>query len=471
MPGLFQSLAALADDRCGLPPPAAVRELPKAVREIGGIGAEERAESEPWDSFIARIDPANPAALGRKDLKRLIAELWSYPELEGFAPGLLRHCTKLARRSLDRRLARAYWNRFRPGAHVFRLLGQYCASCETSIGLPWTEIAANLAIWDTEKGPRALGLLLVDKERREIFFDQAGLSLSDMQGGFVEVAFSELLLNQCRNAVQGRSKASLHEEAATLIQLAQGLGSGTIQANAGLITYSLLGPCSNQSVDPEHKDIIRIFLIKEFGDPRTNSNQWQSRANALSKEHHISDAADVFRLLNRWLTERSVELFFEVIADTTERKDHWKARRAFWNAYLTTGAISDAWCILGNQAERHVRRISGISPNDFGKVEGSNIDPGHSALLMRIGDLVIADWSHVGAVRFWKEPNTPTLYSRKYYGKNLDRGSGYSYAKINHVPVQSMSHVGKWYRKFSDFIKQETGIKYSGPKGSDLWGW
>jgi hypothetical protein len=292
-----------------------------------------------------------------------------------------------------------------------------------------------------------------------------------MQGGFVEAAFSALLLDRSRRSISGHSDSVIRDEAETILQLAEGLGAGAIQGNAGLIAYALLKPWVDRSAPIQHKDMIRIFLIKEFGDPRTNSNQWLSRANALSKKYQITDATDVFRLLNRWLTERSVELFFEIIADTTERKDHWKARRAFWNAYLTTGAISDAWCILGTQAERHVKRISGITPNDFGKVDGSNIDPGHSALLMKIGDLVIADWSHVGAVRFWKDPNTPALYAKKYYGKNLDRSSGYNYAKINHVPVKSMSHIGKWYRKFSDFIKQETGIQYSGPKGADLWGW
>lgn len=471
MPGLSAIALKWQTGGMALPPPPQIRAIIKATRDWGSIVIDNRVDPEPWQAFIDRIDPAEPARLSRKDLRRLATEIWDFPELQAYVSGLVEHCATLGKRTLDRRLARAYWNRFRSDASVFSYLGQYCSSRVSTLGTPWTEISAVLPIWDCDIGPKSLGLLLLDVNKRDALLSRAKLTLRDMQGGYVEAAFSAVLLDRCVRTIRGHSEAAICDEAKTIIQLAEGLGAGAIQGNAGLIAYALLKPWMDRSAPAEHKDMIRVFLINEFGDPRTNSNQWLSRANALSKKHQITDAADVFRLLNRWLTERSVELFFEIIADTTERKDHWRARRAFWNAYLATDAISDAWCILGTQAERHVKRISGISPDDFGKVEGSNIDPGHSALLMRIGDLVIADWSHVGAVRFWKDPNTPTLYSRKYYGKNLDKGSGYSYAKMNHVPVKSMSHIGKWYRKFSDFIKQETGIQYSGPKGADLWGW
>ena len=184
--------------------------------------------------------------------------------------------------------------------------------------------------------------MLLDVEKRDALLDRAKLSLRDMQGGFVEAAFSALLLDRSSRSISGHSDSAICDEAETIVQLAEGLGAGAIQGNAGLIAYALLKPWADRAAPIEHKDMIRIFLIREFGDPRTNSNQWLSHASALSKKYQIADAADVFRLLNRWLTERSVELFFEIIADTTERKDHWKARRAFWNAYLTTGTISDA---------------------------------------------------------------------------------------------------------------------------------
>ncbi|MBL0117327.1 MAG: hypothetical protein IPP45_19265 [Sphingomonadales bacterium] len=239
----------------------------------------------------------------------------------------------MSKRTLDRRLARAYWNRFRPDEPIFAYLGQFCASRVATLGTPWTEISSALPIWDCDGGPKSLGLMLLDVERRDALLRQAKLSLRDMQGGFVEAAFSALLLDRSRRSISGHSDSVIRDEAETILQLAEGLGAGAIQGNAGLIAYALLKPWMDRSAPIQHKDMIRIFLIKEFGDPRTNSNQWLSRANALSKKYQITDATDVFRLLNRWLTERSVELFFEIIADTTERKDHWKARRAFWNAY------------------------------------------------------------------------------------------------------------------------------------------
>jgi len=471
MPGLNAIARKWEIGGLALPPPPHIRALIKVTRDWGSIGLDNRVDPEPWQVFIDRIDPAEPSSLSRKDLRRLATEIWDFPELHGNVAGLVHHCAALSKRTLDRRLARAYWNRFKLDEPIFAYLGQYCASRGGSLGTPWTEISSALPIWDCDAGPKSLGLMLLDVERRDALLCRAKLGLRDMQGGFVEAAFSALLLDRCRRSISGHSDSAICDEAKTIIQLAEGLGAGAIQGNTGLIAHALLKPWMERSAPAEHKNMIRTFLIKQFGDPRKDGNQWDTRANVLSKRHQIIDAADIFRLLNRWLTERSVELFFEIIADTTERKDHWKARRAFWNAYLTTGAISDAWCILGTQAERQVGRIAGITKNDYGKVEGGNVEPGHSALLMKIGDLVIADWSHVGSARFWKYPDSPELYRSGYYGKPLIVVGRTSSAISKRTPVNLIDHKGKWYKKFADFIKHETGIQYSGPKGADLWGW
>jgi len=471
MAGLLSTIRTLSSERLGLPPPAPVRSLPKAVRELGDLGIEERNDLESWDDFIIRINPAEPSELGLKDLKRLASELWSYPELERFGPSLLEHCGTRSKRVLDKCLARSYWNRFNPELPIFADLARYCATRSDRLPSRWRQMAEEFPLWDHELGPKALGQLLLEPTRRETMLSRVNLDMRDMQGGFVEEAFSALLRDLSKRSTTHCSEFELLDEAAIILELAESLGAGVLRSNAGLISYVLLKPWINRAANAEHKDALRVFLVKQFGDPRTKQNEWLSRAKLLHAADQVHDAPEVFQLLNRWLTERSVELFFEIIADTTERKDHWMARRAFWNAYLETGAISDAWCILGSQAERQVRMLTGVSSSDFGRVEGNAIDPGHSALLMKIGDLVIADWSHVGAVRFWKLPNCPSLYSRKYFGKNLDRSAGYGYARTDYIPVKSMSHIGKWYRKFSDFIRKETGVVYSGPKGADLWGW
>lgn len=471
MSGLLGIAQKFENGGLAMPSPPQVRALPKVMREWGAMAMHERSDPEPWQSFIERIDPANPARLGRKDLRRLASEIWDYPSLEEFVVGLVDHCARLAKRTLDRRLARAYWNRFKPGLAMFSYLGNYCASRESSLGLPWTELSAAIPLWHCEHGPKALGAVLLDTESRDAILDRAKLDMRDMQGGFVEAAFGALLLERSQRSIKNSSESALRNEGENISQLAEGLGDGALKGNAGLISYALLRPWMDRQSSGEYKDHIRAFLIKHFGDPRTGSNQWKSRASALQTKYQLSDADEAFRVLNRWLTERSVELFFEIIASTTERKDHWKARRAFWNAYLANGTISEAWCILGTQAARQANSIDGITLNDFGKVDGGGVDPSHSALLMKIGDLVIADWSHMGAVRFWKNPNCPDLYNKNYSGKNLYRSWTNSYARSNHLPINSMSHVGRWYKKFADLIHQETGIRYPGPKPADLWGW
>jgi hypothetical protein len=87
--------------------------------------------------------------------------------------------------------------------------------------------------------------------------------------------------------------------------------------------------------------------------------------------------------------------------------------------------------------------------------------PDQSVLLMRLGDLVIAEWSHNGAMRFWKADSkaAPEFHLTDYNGADLrsgsikvKAGSGYRDA-IVHMPN------GQWMMWAGNAIEFHTGVR------------
>jgi hypothetical protein len=82
------------------------------------------------------------------------------------------------------------------------------------------------------------------------------------------------------------------------------------------------------------------------------------------------------------------------------------------------------------------------------------IDRNHAVLLLRLGDLVIADWSHNGRCGIWIERNrkAPSLLKGRYTSDDVDWSSA----------DQSWVHAGAanytWQSKVREFLAEETGL-------------
>jgi hypothetical protein len=154
----------------------------------------------------------------------------------------------------------------------------------------------------------------------------------------------------------------------------------------------------------EYKEIIKNLLVKEFGDPRlpVNRVKW---SGVSSNEQTI---------IKRWLVIQDLELFFDIIEQTSDPR--WKERRLFWYKYLERNLISESWPVLGTQAQSLANRLK-PKPH-FGQI--SNIGR-QSVLLLQMGHLTIAEWSHNGACRIWlyDDQQAPQLYINKYDRQEL----------------------------------------------------
>ena len=211
---------------------------------------------------------------------------------------------------------------------------------------------------------------------------------------------------------------------------------------------ALLVPWWDCEPSVEVKEILERFFDSAYGDPRFQTNRWQGS----------SIVARNVRM--RWLAEKDLEFFFKVVDNTTGRRDQWKYRRAFWNAYVSKGYTSGSWIAFGPNAQiaaRQAARGEAATAErelHYGRLAGGNSR--HSVLFLRIGNLVIADWSFNGKLRIWQEtnPKAPSFYQTKepYKSPFLMRGADF---ELRHYPVNG---PWKWQGRAQKFIRRHTGI-------------
>ena len=153
-----------------------------------------------------------------------------------------------------------------------------------------------------------------------------------------------------------------------------------------------------------------------------------------------------------WLVEVTMEDFLRLIDKSAFRR-HWDFRRRFWKAYLDQGFIKDAWIALGPKVVPLARQLSQNRTTVYATLQGA-VESSHSVLLMRIGSLIIAEWSHNGTCRIWHQNNkkAPRLYEAAYHRFKLTDAPDFK--KAHHGAERNL-----WQQDISLYIRKETGIE------------
>lgn len=121
-----------------------------------------------------------------------------------------------------------------------------------------------------------------------------------------------------------------------------------------------------------------------------------------------------------------MDLFIKIIEKTAEDRQ-FKPRKAFWLKYFEKGVISDLTLALASDANAIARKMRNQADNAE-YMQWATLRralPNQSVLLMQLGDLIIAEWSHSGAMQFWKADNktAPEFHLKEYFSSALRNGS------------------------------------------------
>ena len=405
--------------------------------------------------MIEGFDPARLARLARRDLRRLVGDLWADRRCDALAPMVLDAAVAADAKSLDRAVLAAYLRHFPTDHAAFDRLRAASQLTAERRDWPWRERGREWHLWDRQGGPERLARALLDRPDAAAVLREVGLDGDLSQGEFVTDAL-EAACEQVADAVGVQAI----ERGEKLIGLFERMA---IAGKDALLAWALLAPWLNANPPTAYRDRVAKLLVGRIGDPRLKQARW----GAVAAEMRDSDASRLMAMMRRWLTERSVRQFFSVVGATTNDPKQWAAREEFWLAYLDAGAIDDAWFALGRQADALMEGLP-ESDADYGEITGSGADPSHSALIMSIGDVRIAEWSHNGSCRFWHKGDrqAPELYKRQYFGMQLRAMNG---GRGFEDRFAAIPHGSGWQMKFAGFVQHFAGQSHPGHTGV-AWG-
>lgn len=444
--------------------PAGASRTAAMLGQLGAASAAPRRPQAAWlESLRARLQAqyvagraAGPAAT--RDLRDAPWLLWSGSAPAVGLPGLLPAVIQQAGghgRTL-RNLVEAWARDFDPRLPGVRETGAELA--QLVMASPdrrldhWREAHALVRLFDAELGPKRLAerILLGPEPVGEVlarcgFADPARATASYL------LAVQRALLAALPPMLwQASATAAVALERALAFLAPEGglrFPEERGPMAAGLAKAWLRGTVPEAAL----RGKALTFLLRHLGDPRLKPQSW------------VAAGEEATRLVRGWLAHASLETFFRLI-DEHALDRHWRYREAFWSACLRKGAIEDAWLALGRNVHASARATRALG-NAYARLSGSS-DPNHAVLLMRIGPLVLCEWSHNGRLRAWPADwrQAPKLGRADYTREGLVMpGLPFPDAPEQEGLTHRGSESGLWQGRAAKLLAKRAGLHLTSP--------
>jgi hypothetical protein len=343
-------------------------------------------------------------------------------------------------RIATKRLIHSYCVHFDPGHAGIKQIGAFLDEAMSSAKWrwEWPERHRRHRLFDPIEAPRRLFDLTSENAapRREL--ERAGLKGPLLASGLSAHVFLRVL-QEIRQRPQTDPRVDDVDRALAWVRDEK--GEIYFSAHSGPLADALLLPWTQQEPDHTLREKIQNFLLEQLGDPRVDRSSW-IRTDQLSREVMI-----------RWLAQATLEQFLRVV-DQVAPGHQWEYRRAFWNAYIEKRVVANAWVAFGSDGAFLARRIAAETADKlmsrFATLGAAGSD--QAVLLLRIGDLVIADWSHNGRLGIWRRGNAqaPEFNKDSYTATELRTESDFD---IVHRPPDG------WQGTTEAYIRRHTGVR------------
>jgi hypothetical protein len=452
--------------RAFIPPPKAPSR--RLVEELEATDLDRRPPTDQamealrrrLHAFYAGRDKAPPT---RRELRDAAWLLWNGSPQGAAIPGLMSAVVEGATASprRTRSLIEAWLRDFVPGSATVKAGGGAIRLLLASSRYPlldhWRRAQSAFEVFNADVGPARIGAaLLTGSQRAEEVLAATGFDDPFRASGGYMRAILRGMLAVMPSVLRGGAAHSGLERAFAVLAPDGRLRFG--QELRGDVGRGLLAAWLDGGHPPAPilREPVRDFLLRHLGDPRTQAPMWTP----------VGEAATA--LMRQWLARASLAAFFDLIAD--HALDHqWRYREAFWSAYLERGAIEDAWLALGSQVRQTAKTVSDLA-GAFGRLEGGGVEGSQSVLLMRIGPLVLCEWSHNGKLRAWpvEWKSAPALYRASYSRDDLtgqglpfppnpatgSKGSDDGFGLAHHG-----SDRGLWQGSATELLARRAGIR------------
>lgn len=170
------------------------------------------------------------------------------------------------------------------------------------------------------------------------------------------------------------------------------------------ILISLMINTIKQSGLNSIKNLVKSFAIRKIGDPSIDSNWSKIESASISDNKKIKKAQEI---LNNWITEEFITVFFEKCINDPRRKKFWLKKADKISDFKIVGSYS-----MLSYLRMDVRIKSMVkSRYSFVSSAGNN-----TAIMFVIGDYVLIEFSDSGSIYAYKsEGNYGNLINRNRF--------------------------------------------------------
>jgi hypothetical protein len=447
--------------------PPEMRALRRAVEALQGGDADPRRTEGTADlqrRVMLSVADGAVGTLSRRDLREGCKTLFHPPLAPGRDPvaleALFREVERRERRAAFLSLIGSYLDGFDPQDEDVRALAGRLENVRGTWPWrshdPWPARAERFALFDPDLAPRRLGRFVIGGSApADQMLAEAGLDTDGRRQGGLGVAAFRVACEE----VETRKRGAVVAGQLRLLDWAFPRGRGRDLSLPDAwpdLAAAMFVPWADTPPEKDHQSLLSAYAIDYAGDPRTLPPKWRK----------VQDLRpDALHTLKRWLVRASVLQFFDIV-DSVADERMWRYRRSFWASYVEAEHVDDAWIVFGAAGVSHARAVAErdgeAALRQFGRLEpGAGRSPNHACLLMTIGDLIIAEWSHNGRCYMWRRdtPKAPKLGQPRYYPDELAHSlssiDGGQRIGIAHMQAESYG----WQRRVAQHIADEIGVR------------
>jgi hypothetical protein len=438
--------------------------------------ALERPDERVLEALRVELRQASAAgtleALPAKTLRRAPMVFWDRDPQAAAFPGLLEHFLEgaAARPRWLRELVEAWLRDFGLDRRLLPEAGRAAANLLARTAdprlQPWDRAHHRYALFDAAQGPVRVGVALLAGA------EPVGAVLSDVgmddpvraEGRFFRAAVKAMLA-ALPAALRKTGTRDAWDRAASIleVQRMRRTASGREVPISALRVPDLVGKTIEACLDPwlrdppapaAPRDEIKSFLLRVVGDPRLRPERWSAAPETCAQ------------LMRGWLAEASLETFFALISETND-DPQWRYRRAFWRACLRKmprDRPAEVWVVLGPGMAARANAVRDLA-NAFGTISATN----QAVLIIRLGNIVLSEWSKVGPVRAWEASHAacPPMYRAEYTVRSLralcldfyDRATRHDAASHRWPGLRHDSpQHGLWQSRAAAFLQNQIGL-------------
>jgi hypothetical protein len=451
--------------RVGTTEPEELRRAVARIQQNGSTGEIENEEiGELQKRIAAWATNASTSSLSRRDLRNGCQAVLHPPhppaENETAINRLLNEVERNKRRAAFFAVLDAYLDGFDNNnltlTSLANRLEAIAASWPWRANDNWPQRLANFSLLDPVRAPELLARRILAsganpyKVLQESGLDTAGRRFGRLAEAAFRFACHLVMQMQGQDAVSGQR---------TLIEWARNeAGDFGYQRVWPDFVEASLTPWEVDEPSEAHKSAL-LEMLERFGggDPRSVPERWRTV---------MGRAPGAYAVLMRWLTRASVLQFLDIVDRLMP--DHaaklmWSYRRAFWLSYLlsdgSSPGIDAAWVAFGDDGARLARQVARETGDKSFRAFGKQHDKSaqHAALILKMGDLTIVDWSHSAKYQVWRpgDKGAPDLFKESY-----------RYGALYSAPIQeshSSPRTFTWQKNLARIIE---GRNFFSPKAS-----